>query len=105
MIMLYNPTNEDFDTQYAGISMTIHAEERMEVNDPCGNHLLNAFGARGLTQLTYNCDEAKVKEEAIGRNVFFKKKQIIDYNQNNEKRKVMSLSYLPPSKKNKRILY
>lgn len=97
MIILYNPTNEEFPMQHAGISMTIKPDEKMEVQDACARHVLNAFGQRGLTQLTYGCNEEKVKKEAIARNLGFKKKQIVEYNQRNENRKMMGLNYLPPT--------
>jgi len=61
--------------------------------------LLNAFGQRGLTSLTYGCDEEKVKEDAIQRNHDFKVKMVVDFNQRNESRQMMKLGYLPPTEK------
>ena len=97
MIVLYNPSNEEFHMQHAGISMSMKADTKLEVSDACGRHVLNAMGQRGLTQLTYGCDEEKIKKEALGRNLAFKKKQIMEYNQKNENRKQMGLAYLPPT--------
>lgn len=85
--------------QYAGRSFTLHSEEKMEVNEACGNHLLNSFGQRGLTFLKYGDDEEKIGAEAIQRNVVFKRRMIGEYNQRNEQRKMMGLGYLPPTKK------
>lgn len=98
MIVLCNPTNERFDMQHGGVSVSMKANSILEVSDACGNHLLNAFGGRGLTQFTYGCDEKKLKEDAIERNFEFKKRQVIEYNQRNENRKQTGLPYLPPTK-------
>jgi len=99
MIVLYNPTNEEFEMQFAGVSMSMKADTKMEVEDACGRHVLNSMGQRGLTQLSYGCDEEKIKREALKRNKSFKKKQIIEYNQKNENRKMMGMNYLPPTSK------
>jgi len=98
-IMLYNPTNERFEMQFGGVSMTMKPNAKLEVEDACGNHLLNAFGQRGLCKLFYDCDEKKIKEDGKKRNFEFKKKQVIEYNQRNENRKQMGLPYLPATDK------
>ncbi len=72
-------------------------EEKRLYEIACAKHLLNAFGQRGLTSLTYGCDEEKVKQDAIQRNHDFRLKQVVDYNQRNETRKMMNLGYLPPT--------
>lgn len=96
-IMLFNPTNEVLEMQFAGITKRIISGERVKVSDAEGNHLLNSMGGRGLTQLEYGCDEEKVTKDAINRNIEFKKKQISEYNQRNESRKQMGMGYLPPT--------
>lgn len=85
--------------QYAGRSFTLHSGEKQEVNQACGNHLLNGFGQRGLTSLAYGDDEAKIGQEAIDRNIRFKKRMLGEYNQRNEQRKMMGLGYLTPTSK------
>lgn len=98
-LTLWNPTSEDFEgMQYAGISIGLKAGEKQIFAIKCAAHLLNAFGQRGLTSLTYGSDEEKVGKEAIQRNLDFKTKQVVDYNQRNENRKAMQLGYLPPTK-------
>jgi hypothetical protein len=96
-MVLWNPTNEDFDMQYAGISITMKSGERDAFAMKCATHLLNAYGQRGLTSLIYGCDEDKVGMDAIRRNIDFKTKQVVEYNQRNESRKAMQLGYLPPT--------
>jgi len=96
-LMIYNPTAETFDMQYAGVSLTMEPGAKCLYEIACAKHLLNAFGQRGLTSLTYGCDEEKVKKEAIQRNHDFKKKQVVEYNQRNEMRKQTGMGYLPPT--------
>jgi hypothetical protein len=96
-LKLWNPTNEDFEMQYAGISIGMPAGTQQIFAIKCATHLLNAFGQRGLTSLTHGCDEDKVGKEAIQRNIDFKTKQIVEYNQRNENRKLSGLGFLPPT--------
>jgi hypothetical protein len=98
-MVLWNPTNEDFDMQYAGISFTIKAGEKQEVAGNCARHILNSFTTRGLTSLKYGDEknEEKIGADAIARNIEFKKRQITNYNQQNENRKHMNLGFLPPT--------
>src|SRR4030042_83017 len=94
---LWNPTNEKLDMQYAGISIGMEPGQKQSFHMKCAALLLNAFGQRGLTALAYGCDEAKVGKEAVQRNLDFKTKQVVEYNQRNESRQAMKLGYLPPS--------
>lgn len=96
---VWNPTNEEFGMQYAGVSISLKPGERITLTTKCANHLLNNFGQRGLAQLVYGADEEMVKFDALERNLAFKKKQVVMYNQDNEMRKTRSLGYVPPSKK------
>jgi hypothetical protein len=96
-LTLFNPTNEDFEMQYAGISIGLKSGQKEIFAIKCATHLLNAYGQRGLTSLTYGSDEEKVAKDAIQRNKDFKLKQVVEYNQRNESRKSMQLGYLPPS--------
>ncbi len=98
MITLYNPTDESFVMQHAGISMTLKSGKKMEVEDACGKHLLNSHSTRGLCQLTYGCDEEKIRKDGVERNREFKKRHVVTYNQRNENRKQMGLPYQPPTK-------
>lgn len=97
-LMLWNPTSEDFEgMQYAGISIGLKAGEKQIFAIKCATHLLNAFGQRGLTSLTYGSNEEVVGKAAIQRNRDFKEKQVVEYNQRNESRRAMQLGYLPPT--------
>lgn len=94
--ILWNPTNEDMELQYAGFTLYLKAGDRQPVTPPCARHLLNSHGQRGLTSLTYGCDEKQVGEDAVRRNIEFKRKMMTDYNQNNMARSKGGLSYLNP---------
>jgi hypothetical protein len=99
-LLIWNPTNEDLDMTYAGVSMTLAAGQEQIFEIACAKHLLNAFGPRGLTSLVYGCNEAtrkKIGEAAVARNLAFKTKQVVEYNQRNESRQMMKLGYLPPT--------
>lgn len=96
-VVLWNPTNEAFDMQYAGRSFTLESGQKEEVNEACANHLLNAFGQRGLTFLKYGDNEDAVGADARARNLAFKKRQVELYNTMNEQRKMTRMGYLPPN--------
>ncbi len=98
-MVIWNPTNEDIDMQYAGISFTLKSGEKRDFDVNVANHIINSFGVRGLTPLKYGdeANEKKIGEDGIARNIEFKKRQITLYNQQNENRKHMNLGYQPPS--------
>jgi uncharacterized protein with von Willebrand factor type A (vWA) domain len=102
MIFLWNPTNEDFGLTYGGLSYTLLAGKRLKVEEAMGNHALNALGSRGLTKLIFDEDGHSVAEEQIGqdaidRNKEFKIKQIVTYNERNERRKASGQPYDTPT--------
>jgi len=98
MILLFNPTNEDFDTMmFGGRGVPLPAGQRIEVEDSCGKHLLNNYGVRGLCTLKYGDDEAVVAEDGKRRNLEFKKKMVGQHNYRNQVRKQQGLAYTPPS--------
>lgn len=98
-MVVANPTNEDFDMQYSGVSFTIKAGEKITLATNAASHILNSYGPRGLVYLKYGCDEGKVLEEGRVRNEEFKRKQVTEFNVRNENRKNMNLGYLAPTAK------
>ncbi len=68
----------------------------MEVN--AAKHVLNAYGARGLTFLKHGDDEEEVAKRARQANYEFKRKQVTEYNTRNEQRRHMGLGFIMPSK-------
>lgn len=102
MIFLWNPTQENLNYQYGGLSYTIEAGKRKKVSFPEGNHALNELGPRGLTKLVFDddgksIDEGKIEADAIERNHEFKVRQIYIYNERNERRKAAGQAYDPPT--------
>lgn len=103
MIFLWNPTNEDLSFDYAGLSYTMLSGKRMKVEEAMGKHVLNNLSARGMTRLIFDDDGHSINEEdialdAVERNKEFKIKQIVTYNERNERRKASGQPYDTPSK-------
>jgi uncharacterized protein with von Willebrand factor type A (vWA) domain len=103
MIFLWNPTNEDFPLTYGGLSYTLYAGKKLKVEEAMGNHALNALGSRGLTKLVFDDEGHSVAEEQIGqdaiaRNKEFKVRQIVTYNERNERRRTSGQPYDLPTK-------
>jgi hypothetical protein len=102
MIFLWNPTNEDLHLTYGGLNYTVPAGKRLKVEEPMGNHALNAMGSRGLTKLVFDDDgksinEEKIEKDAVERNREFKIKQVVNYNERNERRKAAGQAYDTPT--------
>ncbi len=98
-MVVLNPTNEDFDMQYSGVSFTIRSGQKQTLSANAANHILNSFGPRGLCYLQYGADEVKITAEGKRRNENFKRRHVTEFNIRNENRKNMNLGYLPPSEK------
>lgn len=96
-IMLFNPTNEKFEMQYAGRMLYLPAGEKLKVEDACGKHLLNAFSVRGLCSLEFGDDEQTVIAEGQRRNMEFKKQLVMRHNYRNVQRKQQGLAWTAPS--------
>jgi len=97
-MMLFNPTNEDFgDMMFGGRGYPIAAGGKLKVDDSCGKHLLNAYGARGLCSLEYGDDEAVIADGGRKRNLDFKKSHVNQHNQSNLARRQQGLPYREPS--------
>lgn len=97
-IVLFNPTNEVLTGLYAGINTVLNPGDKIKVDDSRAHHILNNLGPRGLCTLEYGDDEEKRAEEGKARNLAFKKKQVLEYNQRNESRKMQGMSYHEPTK-------
>lgn len=98
-MVVLNPTNEDFDMQYSGISFTIKSGQKQTLSANAANHILNSFGPRGLCYLQFGADEEKIATDGRKRNEHFKRRHVTEFNIRNENRKNMNLGYLPPTEK------
>ncbi len=92
--VVFNPTNETFDAQYIGETVRIKPDMKLKMDDPRARHILNELGARGLSPLEFGDDEEKVAAEGKKRNLSFKKKQVMVYNQMNEARRQQNMPYM-----------
>jgi DNA-directed RNA polymerase subunit RPC12/RpoP len=102
MIFLWNVTNENLDFTYGGLNYAVAAGKRLKVEEPMGNHALNALGPRGLTKLVFDDDgksvnEEQIEKDAIERNRDFKIRQVVHYNERNERRRAAKQAYDMPT--------
>jgi hypothetical protein len=108
-VTLMNPTDEHMEPLIGGKPLVLAPGAKKRVDGSVGNHIINTHGPRGIISLDYDdnimksphdktltVEEWKIKK---GRetNKEFKTKQILNYNQLNEKRKMEGLSFLPPT--------
>jgi len=104
-MILFNPTDEDFEGQYVGEQVIIKAGSKVKVDDPRGRHIINSLGNRGLVTLEYGDEgEGELAKGKIGieRHKNFMRKQVLDFNQINEGRFQSKMPYLTPTKQVKR---
>ena len=94
-----NPTNEDFDMQFAGVSFTIKSGEEKTMAINAANHVLNSFGPRGLIWLMPDADKEQLYAAGKRINKEFKHRQVTEFNVRNENRKHMKMGSLTPSDK------
>lgn len=100
-MILFNPTDEDFEGQYVGEQVVVKAGTKIKVDDPRGRHIINQLGNRGLVTLEYGDEgngEIEKAKIGIARHANFCKKQVLDFNQINEGRFQSKLPYLMPTK-------
>lgn len=98
---LFNPTDEDLEARYAGISLTIKSGEKQVFEINCARHLLNEFSRRGLCRLPIGCtaeQEKKIAADGIEANRKFKVDMITKFNERNENRRSQGLGMLTPDK-------
>jgi hypothetical protein len=99
-IILFNPTNEELRDQYIGEDVVIGPGAKVRVDDARGRHILNVLGPRGLVTLEYGDEgegEARKAQQGRDRNLAFKKKQIMDFNQMNDQRQQSRRPFITPS--------
>jgi hypothetical protein len=103
-IILFNPTNEEMRTQYIGEEVVIppapDPRHKLRVDDARGRAVLNFLGPRGLVTLEYGDEgDGELKKAAIGRarNMEFKRKQVMDFNQLNDAQQQRRQPYIAPT--------
>lgn len=101
--VLFNPTDDELKAQYGGITVTIpkfgEKGHIVKFEDAKARHLLNQLSPRGLTSLEYG-DTDKIKEQKAKdgrrRSLEFKRKQVANFNRENEERKAQHRAYNTP---------
>jgi len=89
-VVVYNPTDEEMTATYIGLTDKILPEQKLKVDDARGRSYLNELGPRGLVQLEFGDEgEGVAKKADAGRRKCyeFRRKQILRYNQTNERQK------------------
>lgn len=98
-MVVYNPTDEEMTATYIGLTDKILPEQKLKVDDARGRSYLNELGPRGLVQLEFGDEGEGVakKAEAGRRKCYeFRRKQILRYNQTNERQKQNGGAYQEP---------
>lgn len=98
-MILANFTPEAISTQFAGVTKVIKSMEIVEVGVSMGNHVLNNFQKRGLIQLNYGDDKIieQRRKESLGLFTKFWERQIVVFNQHNERLKNENKAYIMPT--------
>lgn len=108
-VTLCNPTNETIEPYFGGKVLVFKPGAKKRVDGPVGSHIMNNFEMRGMVSLDYGDETATsphdkkltVEEYKLAKgkrlNKEFKTKQVSNYNQQNEKRKQESMSFLDPT--------
>lgn len=98
-VVVYNPTDEEMTATYIGLTDKILPEQKLKVDDARGRSYLNELGPRGLVQLEFGDEGDGVLQKAeAGRRKYneFWRKQILRYNQTNERQKQNGGAYQEP---------
>ncbi len=101
-MILFNPTNDVLKKYYIGLEVILKPGEKLKVSDACGRHVLNSMARRGMMSLEYGDNEKEVARIGIKRNIEFKRKQVLDWNLQNEARKQTNRPYLNPTEEVRR---
>lgn len=98
-IILFNPTNELFKTQYAGEDVILEPGAKVRVDDARGRHVLSDLGPRGLVTLEYGDEgEGERRKAQMGRerNIEFKRKHVMRFNSIQDSRQQQRLPFTTP---------
>ncbi len=107
-LVLFNPTNERMSALHEGIELWLEPYPKnghmVKVHDAKGHHIINALGPRGICLLDYDDHgkEDEIAETGRARNLEFKKRQVVRYNQDNKAREQSLKPYIDPTAQVKR---
>ena len=93
-----NFTPDEIEWVHGGLHSIIKPGKVIEVDTSRGNHILNTHGPRGLLQLAYGDDEVEAKKLAKGIYTRFWERQIMMFNQHNERMRNEQKAYIAPTR-------
>ena len=99
-MILVNFTPDTIPWIHVGVTGKIKPDEKIEVDDGRGRHILNRWGDRGLLVLQFGDEDklAEKKADAMSLYTRFWTRQIVVFNQHNETLKNESKPYIMPPK-------
>lgn len=96
-MILANYTPDVIEYTHSGLTAQIDPGKVIEVDDSKGNFILNKFDRRGLVALRFGDDPTKKAAEAMATYKTFWTRQVLVYNQDNERRKNTQREYAEPT--------
>lgn len=93
-MIIANFTPDTIEWMHAGINGTLRPDDVKEFEESRGNHILNEFTARGLLRMEFGDDQEIKKKEAMAIYTRFWEKQIVVFNQHNERLKNENKAYV-----------
>lgn len=97
-MIIANFTPDEAHWMHGGIEGHLKTGDIIEVPDPRGRHILNKFDRKGILQLQFRDDPDQKAKEAMAIWRRFWERQIIIFNQDNERRKNTQKEYAEPTK-------
>jgi len=97
-MIVANYTPDPITYIHGGIPGTIESGKMVEIEDKKANFILNKFDKRGLVAMKFGDNQDAKREEAMAQWRRFWNRQIIVYNQDNERRKNTQREYVEPTK-------
>lgn len=86
-MIIANFTPDTIEWMHGGINGVLKTNDVKEFDESRGNHILNEYTPRGLLRMEYNDDPEIKKKEAMAIYTRFWEKQVVVFNQHNERLK------------------
>ena len=101
-MLIANYTPDAINFFYVGVEGRIEPDDVLEVTDPMGNHILTAYGPRGLIRITYEDKgdkerEKKLRETSMRNYKNFWIRQMERHNRHNESLKALGQLFADPN--------
>lgn len=97
-MVICNFTPDAILWMHGGVDGVLKPGDIMECPDPRGRHILNKFDKRGILRLEFGMAPETKREEAMRVWREFWERQVIYFNQDNERRKNTNREYVEPTK-------